>query len=287
MQELRLTYPVKLLKGILRVSTSGFYDWGSRLLSDHDKAEVGLKLQIKAAHERTRRTYGPRRLQHDLKEHGILVGICRIRRIRKELGLRCKQKRRFKVTTDSRHSLPVADNLLKQDFKVVQPNRVWVSDITYIPTDEGWLYLAGHKDLFTHEIVGYAMGERLSRYLISQSLYSALNLKRPGKGLTSHSDRGSQYCSDEYQDILRSRGILISMSRKGNCYDNAPMESFWGILKQELIYQRHYATRRDAVQEITEYIEIFYNRQRIQAELGYLAPAAYAHRYTLDKLEYS
>ena len=261
----------------MKVSTSGFYDYLSRPLSRHAREEARLEIEIKAAHKRTRQTYGPARLQHELVEQGIRVGICRIRRIRKKLGLVCKQTRRFKITTHSDHSLPVAENLLNQDFKVSNPNQVWVSDITYIPTAEGWLYLAGHKDLFTHEIVGYAMGERLSRYLVSESLYKALELKRPGQGLLQHSDQGSQYCAEDYRHILEKRGIQISMSRRGNCYDNAPMESFWGTLKQELVYHRRYATRVEAKREIREYIEIFYNRQRIQAKLDYLSPALYAH----------
>jgi transposase InsO family protein len=235
-----------------------------------------VEIEIKAAHQRTRQTYGPVRLQHDLQAHGVQIGICRIRRIRQKLGLCCKQKRRFKVTTHSHHRLPVAENILNRDFTVNQPNQVWVSDITYIPTEEGWLYLAGHKDLFTSEVVGYALGERLSRYLVSESLCQALAWKRPAQGLLQHSDRGSQYCAEDYQQILRQRGIRISMSRQGNCYDNAPMESFWGTLKQELTHHRHYATRREAIHEIREYIEVFYNRQRIQAKLDYMAPSVYA-----------
>jgi transposase InsO family protein len=238
-----------------------------------------LEVEIRAAHKRTRQTYGPERLQHELAEHGIKVGICRIKRIRKKLGLYCKQKRKFKVTTDSKHTLPVAENLLGQQFKVYEPNTVWVSDITYVPTDEGWLYLAGHKDLFTGEIVGYAMGEHLSRSLVSQSLFRAVFAKRPVKGLLHHSDRGSQYCSYEYRQILDQFGLQASMSGKGNCFDNAPMESFWGILKQELIHHRRYRSRQEAMRDITEYIEIFYNRQRCQPRLGFLSPVAYAQKY--------
>ncbi len=184
------------------------------------------------------------RLQRDLEEHGIRAGVCRIKRIRKKLGIKCKQKRKFKVTTDSNHKLPVAGNLLEQRFEAVAPNRVYVSDITYIPTGEGWLYLAGHKDIFTGEIVGYAMGARMSKSLVIQSLFRAVAAKRPAKGLIHHSDRGSQYCSHEYRKILDQFGMQVSMSRKGNCYDNAPMESFWGTLKQELVFHRHYRSRQ-------------------------------------------
>jgi putative transposase len=279
MKQMRLQYPISPLSRILRVSASGFYDWVSRPLSGWAKEEMRLEVAIKAAHNRTRQTYGAERLQHELVKDGIRVGICRIKRIKRKLGLRCKQKRKFKATTDSRHKLPVAKNLLKQQFKVYEPNAVWLSDITYVPTDEGWLYLAGHKDLFTTEIVGYAMGERLTKNLVNQSLLQAVNTKRPGKGLLHHSDRGSQYCSHEYQGLLNHFGLEVSMSGSGNCFDNAPMESFWGIIKQELINHRHYRTRREAIEEITEYIEIFYNRQRLQAKLGYLSPVAYAQKY--------
>ena len=279
MRELRLKYPVPILSQVLSVSASGYYGWQDRPLSKREQDEVRLELEIKAAHKRTRQTYGPERLQRDLAERGVKVGVCRIRRIRKKLGLRCKQKRKFKVTTDSRHKLPVAENLLGQRFQVSEPNKVWVSDITYIPTDEGWLYLAGHKDLFTNEIVGYAMGERLSRNLVSQSLFRAVTAKRPAKGLLHHPDRGSQYCSYEYRQILDRFGLQISMSGTGNCFDNAPMESFWGTLKQELIHHRHYNSRQEAMREITEYIEIFYNRQRLQSKLGFLSPAVYVQRF--------
>jgi transposase InsO family protein len=264
---------------MLGVSASGYYDWVDRPLSKRDREELRLELEIKAADKRTRQTYGAERLQHELAENGIRVGVCRIKRIRRNLGIICKQKKKFKATTYSSHNLPVADNILNQQFEVSEPNKVWVSDITYIPTDEGWLYLAGHKDLFHGEIVGYAMGERMSRNLVSQSLFRAVTSKRPPKGLLHHSDRGSQYCSHEYRSLLDHFASQASMSGTGNCYDNAPMESFWGTLKQELVHHRHYRTRQEAIREITEYIEVFYNRMRIQARLGYLSPVAYSQSY--------
>jgi len=279
MKELRLKYPIPVMRWIMGVSASGYYAWLDRPLSERAREEVRLEIEIKAAHKRTRETYGPERLQRELAEHNVKVGICRIRRIRKKLGIRCKQKRKFKATTDSRHRLPVAENLLGQEFKVYEPNKVWVSDITYVPTDEGWLYLAGHKDLFTGEIVGYAMGERLTRSLVSESLRRAVAARRPANGLLHHSDRGTQYCSYEYRQMLNQLGLQASMSGTGNCFDNAPMESFWGTLKQELIHHRRYTSRQEAMRDITEYIEIFYNRQRLQARLGFLAPAVYAQKY--------
>ena len=279
MKEMRLNYPVHLLKRVLSVSAGGYYDWLDRPLSKWAREESRLEVEIRAADKRTRQVYGAEKLQHDLAEHGIRVGICRIKRIRRKLGLRCKQQRKFKATTDSRHTLPAAENILGQQFVAYEPNAVWVSDITYVPTDEGWLYVAAHKDLFTADIVGYAMGERLTRNLVSQSLFKAVAAKRPAKGLIHHSDRGSQYCSHEYRNILERFGLLASMSRKGNCYDNAPMESFWGTLKQELVHHRRYRTRQEAIRDITEYIEIFYKRQRLQPGLGFLSPAVFEQRY--------
>ena len=279
MRQMRLHYPIPLISRILKVSTSGFYAWRGRPLSKWAQEEARLEVEIRAAHKRTRQTYGADRLQQDLAEHGIQVGICRIKRIRRKLGIRCKQKRKFKATTNSKHTLPVAENILGQQFKVAAPNEVWVSDITYVPTDEGWLYVAGHKDLFSGNIVGYAMGERLTRDLVSQSLFKAVAAKRPTQGLIHHSDRGSQYCSHEYRNLMDRFGLKMSMSGKGNCYDNAPMESFWGTLKQELVHHRRYRTRPEAIRDITEYIEIFYNRQRRQARLGFLSPVVYEQRY--------
>jgi putative transposase len=279
MRELRLKYHIPLMSRMMSVSASGYYAWRDRPLSQRAQEELRLEIEIKAADKRTKQTYGAERLQCDLADHGVQVGICRIKRIRTRLGIRCKQKRKFKATTYSKHNLPVSDNILNQQFQVSEPNKVWLSDITYVPTDEGWLYLAGHKDLFTHEIVGYAMGERMTKNLVSQSLFRAVEAKRPAQGLMHHSDRGSQYCSYEYRHLLQQFEMRTSMSGKGNCFDNAPMESFWGMLKQELIYHYHFRTRQEARQAITEYIEIFYNRQRLQARLGFLSPAAFAQRY--------
>lgn len=277
--KLRLDYPVFVLCCVFNVAASGFYAWRKRSDSRRREEEERLELEIIAAHRRTRESYGPERLQRDLTENGVAISIHKVKRIRRKLGIHCRQKRRFKATTNSRHKLPVADNLLNQNFKTTAPNRIWVTDITYVPTEEGWLYLAGHKDLYSGEIVGYAMSERMTQQLVSESLQKGLIAKRPLQGLIHHSDRGSQYCSQNYGLLLGSYSIKASMSRKGNCYDNAPMESFWGILKSELIHHCRFATRREAIREITEYIEIFYNRQRIQARLNYLSPAAYEQQY--------
>jgi putative transposase len=279
MKEMRLRYCIPQMCRVLGVSVSGYYRWLSRKPSKRAQEEGRLEVEIKAAHKRTRETFGPERLQRDLAEHGVQACVCRIRRLRKKLGLRCKQKKKFKATTDSKHTLPVAENLLNQQFKATVPNQIWLTDITYIPTEEGWLYLAGHKDVFTGEIVGYAMGPRMTKNLVSQSLFRAVAAKGPVPGLIHHSDRGSQYCSHEYRKLLDQFHMRASMSGKGDCYDNAPMESFWGTLKNELVHHRRYGTRREAIREISEYIEIFYNRQRRQARLGYLSPAAYERQF--------
>ena len=283
MKEMRLTYSIPGMCRFLKVSASGYYKWLMSPPSKRIREEGRLELEIKAAHERTRKTCGPERLQKDLIAHGIKVGILKIRRIRKKLGIRCKQVKKFKATTDSRHALPVAENLLNRKFTVEAPSEAWVSDITYISTDEGWLYLAGYKDLFNGEIVGYALGPRITRELVTHSLLNAVAAKRPPKGMIHHSDRGSQYCAAEYQKLLTQFGMKPSMSRRGSCYDNAPMESFWGTLKNELVYHQHYRTRQEAVREITEYIEVFYNRERRQKRLGYLSPVAYGKKFYARK----
>jgi transposase InsO family protein len=235
-----------------------------------------LKIAIKAAHVQTRETYGPLRMQPELVAQGFDAGRDRIVRLRRELGLRCKQKRKFRATTNSKHAYPVTPNLLEQTFAPTRPNEAWVSDITYVATDEGWLYLAGIKDVFTCEMVGYALGARMTQELTTQALWRASRNKRPASGLILHSDRGSQSCADDYRKLVAQFGMTASMSRKGNCYDNAPMESFWGSLKN--------ATRADAESAITENIEIFYNRQRRHSRLGYLSPALFAEEFSRQKL---
>lgn len=278
-KKMRPEYPIHYLFRVFNISSSSYYAWHNRKPSRRVREDARLAVEIKIAHKRTRATCGPERLQADLAEHGVDVGVWRIRRIREKLGIKCKQVKKFKATTDSGHKMPVAENIVDQNFDVTEPNKVWVSDITYIPTGEGWLYLAGHKDLCTGEIVGYAMSNRINKELVSKSLFRAVAMKRPPKGLIHHSDRGSQYCSLEYRKLIDQFKMKTSMSRKGNCYDNAPMESFWGTIKQELINYRHYSTRKEAIQDITEYIEIFYNRQRKQKRLGFLSPAVYEKKY--------
>ncbi len=264
---------------VFGVSRSGYYNWVQHEPSDRKQSDERLKLEIKVAHIRTRETYGTRRLQTELAENGIIVGRDRLARLRKELRLRCKQKRKFRATTNSNHNLPVAPNLLNQTFAPTAPNQVWVADLTYVATQEGWLYLAGIKDVYTCEIVGYAMGERMTKELTGKALFMALRSQRPPAGLIHHSDRGSQYCAYDYRVIQEQFGLKTSMSRKGNCYDNAPMESFWGTLKNESLSHYRFNNRDEAISVIREYIEIFYNRQRRHSRLGNISPAAFREKY--------
>ena len=283
-EEMRQVGNVAAMCRGLNVSESGYHAWRKRSPSARAQEDGRLEVEIKAAHQRTRETYGPERLQADLADNGVQVGVHRIRRLRTKLGLRCKQKRKFIATTDSAHTLPIAPNLLNRQFTVVAPNTAWVTDITYISTDEGWLYLAGVKDVFNGELVGYAMAEHMTTALVTHALFRAVATHRPAAGLTHHSDRGSQYCSHDYQCMLRQFGMQSSMSRKGNCWDNAPMESFWGSLKTEWVHHRRFINREQAIREITEYIEIFYNRIRKQARLGYLSPATFRQQYYAQRI---
>lgn len=258
MKKLRLEYhyPIEKMCRVFDVSKSGYYAWSNRRPTPRQSEKARLELSIKVAHERTRGTYGADRLQVELaKVDGISIGRDNLKRIRKKLGLKCKQVKRFKATTNSKHKLPVAENLLDQNFTANRPG----------------------------EIVGHAMSERMTKELVSKALFRAVVAKRPAAGLIHHSDRGSQYCSHGYQKLLKQFKMQPSMSRKGNCYDNAPMES-WGTLKNELVHHRSYQTRQEAIQEICEYIEIFYNRQRRQARLGYLSPAAYEINYYIQNI---
>jgi transposase InsO family protein len=272
-------FPVKAMAAVLGVSRGGYYAWPGRPPSRRAREDERLKVAILAAREKTRRVYGAGRLQGELEAEGFAAGRDRVARLRRELGMRCLQKRKFKATTNPKHGLPVADNWLGQVFEAQAPDEVWHADITYVETGEGWLYLAGVKDQFTGEIVGYAMGGRMARGLALSALEKAAGHRKPAPGLIHHSDRGSQYCALEYGRLLKQHGLVASMSRKGSCYDNAPIESFWGSLKNERVHHRKYATRAEAESSIREYIEIFYNRQRRQKRLGNLAPAVFAQNH--------
>jgi transposase InsO family protein len=235
-----------------------------------------LTVAIRQAYTENRDVYGSIRITRELNHQGIDCGRKLVAKIMREEELRAVSFRKFRVvTTDSKHGLPVADNLLEQDFTAEAPNLVWAADITYVPTDEGTLYVAGIKDLCTRKIVGLSMGARMPAELVIAALRLAVGRENPGPGLIHHSDRGSQYASHAFQEELAAHGLICSMSGKGNCYDNASMESFWGTLKQELVYQRRFRTREEARQAVFEYIEVFYNRQRRHSALGYVSPAEY------------
>jgi len=273
-------FPMRLMCRALEVSRSGYYAWRKRPASRRSMKNRLLLERIKEVHKNSRKTYGSPRVHRQLLAEGERCGRGRVERLMSANGIRAKQKRKFVATTDSKHDLPVAENILQREFHVEEPNRVWLSDITYIPTDEGWLYLAGVLDLCSRTAVGWSMGESLETGLVLDALKMAHQRRRPGNGLIHHSDRGSQYASDDYGNLLKSYGMQMSMSRKGDCWDNAVMESFFGTLKKELVHHRKYRTRAEARQDIFEFIEVFYNRERLHSSLGYMSPAAYEKQIT-------
>jgi transposase InsO family protein len=272
-------FPVDQAAGVLRVSRSGYYAWRGRQPSSRQARREDLGVRIKAVHEENHRVYGSPRVCAALKAQGQNVCENTVARLMKERGVRAKSKKKFVPrTTDAAHAKPVAPNLLERDFAAARPDQKWVADITYVPTDQGWLYLAVVLDLCARKVVGWSMADHMEATLIRAALEMALLGRHPRKGLLHHSDRGVQYASDDYQHLLASRGITCSMSGKGNCYDNAVMESFWGTLKTELIHHQRYATHAQARQSIFEYIEVFYNRKRLHSSLGYVSPEAFEAR---------
>jgi putative transposase len=278
--QLRAQHPVTRLCHLLNVAKSGYQAYSrGKVMPERKLQDLRLLTAIKAAHQRGRGIYGPKKIQTELAALGVLAGLNRIKRLRKRHGIRCTHKKRFRLTTDSRHHLPVADNVLNRAFACVAPNQVWVADITYICTDEGWLFLAAIKDLYTCEIVGWAMDKQMTKQLAIDALRAAYWRKKPKPGLLHHSDRGSQYCSAAYRALQLSYGMTTSMSRKANCWDNAPMESFFGTLKTECLHHYRFATRGQARQIVFEYIEVFYNRIRRHAKISNSAPADYAHAF--------
>ena len=278
-QEHDRRYPIRLMCRALAVSPAGYYAWRGRPESRRAAANRTLLVTIRVLHQDSRQTYGSPSIWRALRKQGHQVGEHRVARLMRHDGLRAKTVKKWRATTYSSHGLPVAANTLDRQFRVPQPNQVWAGDITYVWTLEGWLYLAVLLDLYSRAVIGWAMGPRLTGELTEQALRMALATRQPSAGLLHHSDRGSQYCAQDYQEQLRQFGLVPSMSRKGNCYDNAPMESFWGTLKNELVHHRRYATRAQARHEIAEYIELFYNRQRRHSRLGNLSPVAFAQQW--------
>jgi putative transposase len=275
-KEHRRRWPMQAMCRVLKVARSGFYAWRKRKPSRRQVHREKLLEKIKIVHRENRQLYGSPRVHRALLIDGELVCRNTVAKLMRQAKIRAKTRRRFiPRTTDSRHGKPVADNLLERDFSASEPNRKWVADITYVPTDEGWLFLAAVLDCFSRRIVGWAMSDQMPTDLVAAALRMALLLRQPCGDLIHHSDRGVQYASDDFQQLLIKNRITMSMSGRGNCYDNAIMESFWATLKTELIHQQDYATRDQARQSIFEYIEVFYNRQRRHQSPDYVSPVDY------------
>jgi transposase InsO family protein len=268
-------FPILRMCQILEVSESGYYAWLKREPSERERVDKELGDLIEDAYQKNRQVYGSPRIHAELKEQGAHCGKKRVARLMRERGINVKAKRRKMKTTDSQHDNPVAPNILARDFSADAPNTKWVSDITGIETLEGWLYLAAIVDIYSRFVVGWAMGKERDEQLITNAAEMALARRRPRAGLLHHSDRGSQYTSEGYQTLLKQYGIEISMSRKGDCYDNALMESFFGKFKEECVERHTFKTRSEARQVIFEHLEVFYNRQRKHSSLGYVSPAKY------------
>jgi putative transposase len=271
MENNRSEFRVVKMAEVLGVSKSGFYAYLNRPKSNREIQNDLLLEKIRAVHKRNHGVYGYPRITKELENDGA-PSKNRVYRLMKRNGIKSKTAKKYKATTNSNHNLPVAENLLNREFTADKPNQKWVSDITYVATDEGWLYVAGVMDLYGRAIVGFSMDDHMRKSLVIKALNQAIGRTGAREGLLIHSDRGVQYASKEYQRILKKNEFICSMSRKGNCYDNAPMESFWGKLKQEWLYGRRFKTRLEAKLAIFEYIEVFYNRQRTHSSIGYRVP---------------
>ena len=260
---------------VLNVSASGYYAWSGRGPSNHEIDDARLIDKIRSIYDASGGVYGVRRIHRQLLADGERCSVNRIARLMRKCGIKARRRRKYRVTTDSKHDLPVAQNLLDRQFFSAGPNQVWASDITYIWTLEGWLYLAAVIDLHSRMVVGWSMSERLDRGMALDALSMAVGRRNPGSGLIHHSDRGSQYASFDYQKALEKHKMHCSMSRKGDCWDNAVVESFFSTLKTERVHHRLYRSRAEARRDIFEYIEVFYNRVRLHSTLGYLSPAQF------------
>lgn len=268
------TYPREILCHVMEVSPSGYAAWRRGGTRQKRLTDLQLLTMIRAIHGRVKGAYGSPRMYGEIKDAGFPVSLGRVERLMRDNGIRARHKRRYKATTDSRHKLPVAPNLLDRQFNPTMPGRVYTADITYIATGEGWLYLAVVLDLFDRSIVGWSMKERMKTEIISDALRMAWFRRRPQTNALHHSDRGSQYASHEFQALLKQYGMTCSMSRKGNCWDNSPTESFFNSLKNERVFGARYQTRDQARADIFEYIEMFYNRSRRHSALAGKSPSA-------------
>lgn len=265
-------FSLRLMCRLLSVSVSGYYDWRDRKPSNREEHNRQLAKKIKAIFDDEKSRAGSLRITKRLHNEGEPVGRHRVAKIMHSNGWRARAAKKFKATTNSNHHLPVAPNLLQQNFSAYQSNEKWVSDITYIWTEEGWLYLAVVMDLYSRKVVGWALSERMTKQLVIDALQMAIWSRKPLKGLILHSDRGSQYCSHEYQKLLTLHGIVCSMSKRGDCYDNAAMESWNHSFKVEAIHGEKFETRAIAKNHVFEYIEIYYNRKRLHSMIGYKSP---------------
>lgn len=283
-QEEKKAFPVTLLCKTMKVTRSGYYAWTNRGESRHSQENKQMADVVKSTHAISRGCYGARRHATELTSQGLTCGKYRAKTIMDIAGVEAKQKKRFKATTDSNHNKKVFPNLLKREFTVLEPNKVWVSDITYIRTSAGWLYLAVIIDLFNREVVGWAMGKKIDRHLVINATRMAVWRQKPSEGLIFHSDRGSQYCSGDFKKYIACHGMLGSMSRKGNCWDNAVAESFFGSLKKERVYSESYKTRQQAKSDIFDYIEMFYNSFRRHSHLGNLSPREFMKNWSVVKI---
>lgn len=272
-------FPVTRMCQVLGVSTSGYYAWRSRPVSARKMANQELVDQIKVIHVESYQTYGSPRIYQELKENGVACSESRVARLMRQNGIQARQVKRYRATTQRNQAHPVAPNLLKRDFDANRPDEKWLADITYIPTREGWLYLAVVLDVYTRRIVGWAMSERMTGDLTRDALKMAIQQRKPDSELIHHSDQGSQYTDRTYQRLLENYGIQVSMNGVGSWYDNAPMESFFGSLKSEWVHYRVFQTRYEARANLFFYIEVFYNRRRRHSALGYVSPATYEQRY--------
>jgi len=261
------------------LSRSGFYAWRRRAESRRAVEDRRLLVGINAAHQESHQTYGSPRIHAELRAQGMLCNLKRIVRLMRRYGIQGIIRRRFVITTDSEHDYPIAPNTLNRQFQAGNPNQVWLTDITYIATDEGWLYLAVVMDLHSRRIVGWAFSSRINRQLTQDALTMALGRRRPEPGLLHHSDRGSQYACADYRLLMSQNGLTVSMSRKGNPYDNAVLESFFRTLKIEVVYRSHFTTRQEGKTTLVDYIELFYNQKRRHSALGYLSPAEYERQH--------
>jgi transposase InsO family protein len=271
-------FPVQRLCQVLDVSPSGYFAWKNRPASRRQREDLVLLAHVRSAFSLSHETYGSPRMTHELREQGLETGRRRVARLMRENGLRARQPRRFRRKTDSQHAFPVAPNRLDQDFTAAAPDEKWGVDLSYIWTREGWLYLAVVIDLYARRVVGWAAGDRLHKELALTALRRALVMRRPAAGLLHHSDRGSQYCSNAYQAELRLHGIVVSMSGKGNCYDNAMVETFFKTLKSELVWRTVFQTRAEATEALARYIDGFYNPRRRHSALGFVSPAQFEKR---------